>query len=246
MEHSRKAQRVELRTCMDLGMRHCEILRHLTQIHGRHALSSSAIHRWMTKIRGGCHDVTVCKSTGRPTKLTPDVLHAIRAILDQDRTTPLQVIAQRHQISLATAHKAVTKALKMKKHPCVWRPHELTAAQRHKRLQLSRHILGMFRRTPALPSHLITMDESWFHLYHCTTKQQGSTWLEAGEPRASKTRQEQATKKVMLSIFWDAQGVIHREFLPQGRGGINARYFLGLLRRFRESVRCKCCQLWRN
>lgn len=90
------------------------------------------------------------------------------------------------------------------------------------------------------------MDESCFHLYEPTTKQQGSTWLEVGEPRVSKPRQERATKKVMLSVFWDSQGVVHREFLPQGRGGINAHYFLGLLRRFRESVRRRRRHLWRN
>ncbi len=89
MEHSRESQHVEIRTCMDLGMKHCQILRHLTQIHGNHTLSSSAIHRWMTKIRGGRRDVTMHKSTGRPTKLTPDILRAIRATLHADQTTPL-------------------------------------------------------------------------------------------------------------------------------------------------------------
>ncbi len=134
----------------------------------------------------------------------------------------------------------------MKKRPCVWCPHELTAGQHWKCLTMSRRVLGMFHHSPTLPARLITMDESWFHLYEPTTKRQGSTWLEVGELRIFKTRQERVTKKVMLSVFWDSQGVIHCEFLPQGRGGINAQYFLGLLRRFRESVRRRCCQLWRN
>lgn len=142
MEHSRESQQVEVRTCVDLGMRHCDIVHHLGRIHGNHALSSSTIHRWMKQIQAGRRDVTVRKSTGCPTKLTDAVIRSIRDSLDQDRTKPLGVIAQEHCIGLATAHKAVRKALKMKKHPCVWRPHELNAAQRRKHLQLSRRVSG--------------------------------------------------------------------------------------------------------
>ncbi len=54
-----------------------------------------------------------------------------------------------------------------------------------------------------------------------------------------------STKKVMLVAFWDTQGIVHHEFVLQGRS-VNAHLYRDILRRMRESV-CRCHrELWRN
>ncbi len=246
MEHSKEAQRVEVRTCFALGMRQCGILRHLQAVHGQAALSSSSVNRWVCALRNGRRDLSTPKPTGRPTKLTQEVLRNIQASVREEPNSSLRQIAEEHSLGVATVHKALTKVLHMKKRPCVWRPHDLNQQQCRKRVVQAHKLLRMFTRSPTLPSRMITMDESWFWAYQPMTKKQGATWLEVGEARHSKVRQERALKKVMLTVFWDAQGIIHYEFLPQGRGGINAQYYLSVLRRFREAVRRKRRNLWRN
>ncbi len=71
------------------------------------------------------------------------------------------------------------------------------------------------------------------------------TWLEAGEHRQSKVHKEISVKKVMVAVFWDAKGIIHCEFVPEGRS-VNAVLYHDMLRRLREAVRRKHPDIWRN
>ena len=70
-------------------------------------------------------------------------------------------------------------------------------------------------------------------------------WLCPGDPRPQKPRIEQSTVKVMLVVFFDAQGVIHKEFIPNGIG-IGGRLYAQILDRFRDSLRCRRHQVWQN
>ncbi len=100
-------------------------------------------------------------------------------------------------------------------------------------------------RSPAWASRVITADESWMYVYYPSRKQQGATWLEAGEPRHPKVRCELSMKKLMLVAFWDSKGIVHREFVPQGRA-VNSKMYLAIFHQMRESVRRHRPDLWRN
>jgi len=51
--------------------------------------------------------------------------------------------------------------------------------------------------------------------------------------------------KTMLICFFDQEGIVHREFVPPGMT-VNADFYCDVLRRLRESVRCKRPQKWQN
>ncbi len=51
-----------------------------------------------------------------------------------------------------------------------------------------------------------------------------------------KPRTQIAEAKVMLVIFFDSKGVIHKETTPRGLG-IGAEVYLAILGRFREQIR---------
>ena len=53
-----------------------------------------------------------------------------------------------------------------------------------------------------------------------------------------KARQERSNVKVMLTVFFDSEGVVHYEFLPQGQT-VNKEYYLEVMQRLREAVRKK-------
>ena len=40
----------------------------------------------------------------------------------------------------------------------------------------------------------------------------------------------------MLIVFWDSQGIIMREFVPNGHG-VNGDYYLGIMKRLRQHIR---------
>jgi len=49
----------------------------------------------------------------------------------------------------------------------------------------------------------------------------------------------------MLICFFDQEGIVHREFVPPGMT-VNADFYCDVLKRFRENVRRKRPQKWRN
>ena len=50
---------------------------------------------------------------------------------------------------------------------------------------------------------------------------------------------------VFLTVFFDCNGVVHYEFLPQGRED-NKEYYLEVMTRLREAIRQKRTGLWKN
>ena len=74
------------------------------------------------------------------------------------------------------------------------------------------------------------------------------TWTLArhsGSPRPKKARQVRSNVKVLLRVFSDCRGVVHLEFLPQGRT-VNKEYYLQVIRNLREAIRQKRPDLWKN
>ena len=65
------------------------------------------------------------------------------------------------------------------------------------------------------------------------------------EPRLKKVHQVRANVKVLLTVFFDCNGVVHHEFLPQGRT-FNKEYYLEVMCRLREAIRQKRTELCRN
>ena len=56
--------------------------------------------------------------------------------------------------------------------------------------------------------------------------------------KTKKARKVRSHVKVMLTVFFDSEGVVHYEFLPQGRT-VNKEYYLEVMQRLREAVRKK-------
>ena len=93
--------------------------------------------------------------------------------------------------------------------------------------------------------HITTDDETWVYEYDVETAQQSSEWRLPNEPKPKKPLESRSKIKVMLTVFFDSQGVVHSEFLPDGQS-VNAEYYLSVLKRLRENIRLKRKDLWDN
>ena len=70
----------------------------------------------------------------------------------------------------------------------------------------------MFQRNPdEFLRRFITVNETWIHYFTFETKEQLKQWTSLSEP-APKT--VKSAGKVMVTIFWDARGIIHIDYLP--------------------------------
>ena len=94
-------------------------------------------------------------------------------------------------------------------------------------------------------SKIITGDESWVYSYDVKTKVQSSQWTSKTFLRPKKARQVRSKIKVLLTVFFDASGVVHHEYLPEG-SIVNQTYYNEVLKRLRDAIRRKRPELRRS
>ena len=70
------------------------------------------------------------------------------------------------------------------------------------------------------------------------TKEQSKQWTPPGEPAPKKAKTVKSAGKVIATVFWDARGVIHIDYLPS-KQTINGDYYAALLDRFNNILKKK-------
>ena len=83
--------------------------------------------------------------------------------------------------------------------------------------------------------HVIKSDESWIFEYDSETKRQSSEWHTSNSPRPKKARMSKSKIRSMLICFFDSEGVVHKEFVPQWQT-VNKQYYGEVLGQFRKRV----------
>jgi len=74
-------------------------------------------------------------------------------------------------------------------------------------------------------SHIVTGDKTWVSHITPESKQQSLHWKHTGSLKRKKFKQTFSTRKITCTVFWDRQGVLSVEFLPQGTT-INSALFV--------------------
>ena len=82
------------------------------------------------------------------------------------------------------------------------------------------------------------MDETWLYHYDPETKQQSMEWWYSGSPHPKKFRVQKSAGKVLISIFWDEDGILLSDYLPKGQT-INVQYYSSLLVQMKDILKEK-------
>jgi len=83
--------------------------------------------------------------------------------------------------------------------------------------------------------NVITGDETWIFEYDPETKRQSKEWHTSVSLRPKNARMSKSKIKSMLICFFDSQGIVHTEFVPQGQT-VNQFYYHEILERLRRRV----------
>jgi hypothetical protein len=67
---------------------------------------------------------------------------------------------------------------------------------------------------------------------------------DSGLSKAKKARQVQSKVKVVLTVFFDHEGVIHHEYAPEGQT-VNMEYYVEVLCWLRDVLRRKQPASWK-
>jgi len=62
---------------------------------------------------------------------------------------------------------------------------------------------------------IVTGDETWIHHYDPESKQQSMQWKHTSYPSPWNFKVHASAGKIMCTIFWDAEGILLIDFIPQ-------------------------------
>ena len=101
----------------------------------------------------------------------------------------------------------------------------LTIEQREHHLTVITNLLQEAEMDQNFMDGIITGDETWAYRYDLETKHQSLQWKSPKSPRPKKVHQVCSKVKVMLIVFFDMEGIVHHEYIPEGQT-MNERYML--------------------
>ncbi|XP_011859147.1 PREDICTED: putative uncharacterized protein FLJ37770 [Vollenhovia emeryi] len=190
----------------------------LTVAYGEATLSQSNVYRWYKMFSEGREDVNDEERAGRPsTSITDENIDEVKKIVLANRRITVREVAKDLNISISSCHSIFTNDLGMRRVAAKFVPKLLTIDQKQHRINIATELLDSVRDDQNLLQRVITGDESWVYGYDVETKAQSSQWKLPHEPRPKKARQVRSNVKVLLTVFFDCRGVVHHEFLSQGR-----------------------------
>ena len=86
-----------------------------------------------------------------------------------------------------------------------------------------------------LLENVITGDESWVFQYDLETKRQSRQWKSVSLPRPKKVCMQHSQVKVMLITFFDHQGRVHHDFVPEEQT-VNQHFYKEVLIRLVNKI----------
>ncbi|UYV79043.1 hypothetical protein LAZ67_17000846 [Cordylochernes scorpioides] len=240
----------DARTCIKFCVKNeikcADAFRMLTVAYGEAALDRSNVYRWYKMFSEGREDVNDEERAGRPsTSTTDEKINEVEKMILANRRITVREVAEDLNISIVSCHSIFINDLGMRRVAAKFVPKLLNCDQKQHRMDIANEMLDSVRDDPNLLQRVITGDEAWVYGYDVETKAQSSQWKLPHEPRPKKARQVRSNVKVLLTVFFDCRGVVHHEFLPQGRT-VNKEYYLQVMRNLREAIRQKRPDLWKN
>jgi len=82
---------------------------------------------------------------------------------------------------------------------------------------------------------IITGDETWCFAYDPETKRQSSEWVGETSPRPKILKFQRSRIKTVLIIFFDSQGAVHKEFVPEGKK-VHAEFYEAVMDRLLKRI----------
>ncbi|XP_037931663.1 histone-lysine N-methyltransferase SETMAR-like [Teleopsis dalmanni] len=189
--------------------------------------------KWFTEFRCGRSSTSDAERSGRLKEvITPEIVDKIYEMILDDRRMKVRELAHAAGISTEWVHHILHEYLDMKKLSARWVPRLLILDHKRNRVITSKKCLAMFSRNPnEFLRRFVIVDETWIHHNTPETKEQSKQWVARGERGPKKVKQSLSANKVMATVFWDASGVIHIDYLEKGKT-ITGEYYSKLLNRF--------------
>ncbi|CAK1588256.1 unnamed protein product [Parnassius mnemosyne] len=216
----------------------------LDKYYGDSAPSISMVKKWFTEFCCGRTSTEDAERSGRPVEVSsPKTIKKIHDMVLADQRLKVQEIVEAVGISHGSKVSILNDHLGMRKLSTRWVPRLLTVDHKRNRVTNSQEGLALFNRNMEEFLRRVTVDETWIHHNTPETKQHSKQWVSKGESAPKKAKVGLSANKVIATVFWDARGIIHIDYLQKGRT-INGECYANLLDRFNDNLKKKTDLIW--
>ncbi|UYV65560.1 hypothetical protein LAZ67_3004693 [Cordylochernes scorpioides] len=175
---------------------------------------------------------------GRPVEsVTQENIDKIHDLVMLDRRMTVLRTEETLGIPKTTVDRIMKEHLVLRKLSASWVPKLLTPDQKAVRRKLSSDNLALFEaNSEEFFNRFVTMNETWAHYFTPESKQQSMQWRPSGSPPPKKDKTVPSAGKVMVSVFWDSEGVLLLDFLNKDKT-IAGNYYANLVKQLREAIK---------
>ena len=217
-----------------LGRSAAQTARNINEVWGERSVNESTVQRWYQKFRSGNDSLEDEPHGSRPSTIDNEQL---KVLVEADPRTTVRALAEQLTVDPSTIDrhlKQIGKSKKLDK----WVPHELKENQKNRRFEVSSALLLRNKNDPFL-DRIVTCDEKWI-LYD--NRRRSAQWLDRDEAPQHFPKPKLHQKKVMVSVWWSAAGLIYHSFLNSGET-ITAEKYCQQIDEMHQKLQLMCPRL---
>ena len=194
-------------------------------MYGEHCLSRQAVHNWVQKFSEGRTSIKDEHRVCRPMEIaTLAMLQRVEDI-QADRRVTISAVATAIGCSRGQAYNMIHERLGFHKVCSRWVPCQLTPQHKSQRMDLSlQHLQPYQDEGDDMLSQIVTGDESCAHHFEPKIKCASMQWKHPASPAHKKFKVTPSSGKVLLTVFWDCQGVLLTKFQQRDHTVTSASY----------------------
>lgn len=228
MELTREEKRLLLHFQWKLGMNASESARKICEAYGDKTIGESTAREWFAKFRAGEESIEDKPRSGHPQEVDRQ---AVLEAIEETPSLTTRMLAEDFDCDQKTIVNMLHELGKIWK-KTRWVPHELTEAQKRKRVNAAQSLLDRQRQAPFL-DQLITGDEKWISFKNPDPQHE---WRSSEEKTSATPKKDFRHKKAMLCVFWSVRGVEYWELLEEGQT-VNSNVYCRQLDQLNQRLR---------
>lgn len=201
--------RVLLRHYWKQGINATKAAEKICQVEGENLVSDAVARFWYRKFKNGEVGLEDQPRSGRPNTVDTE---ALRNAVEANPSTSTRRLSDELDIPQTSVVRHLHALGKVNK-CCREVPHDLTENQAQKRVETCRKLLEN-PRDDRFIRQIVTCDEKWVYFSNPDKQNQ---WLNPGQVAEPVAKRDRFSRKALLCVWWNFEGVIHFELVPNGR-----------------------------
>ena len=209
-----------------------QIIQELKEVYGESSPSQRTVYEWLAHFKNGRTNVMDEKSSGRPQEIPDSKKEALTKIIKNDKRITTRNLTNILNVSKGTLHTFL-RQLGVRRLCSRFVPKFLTAEMMQRRFDCCNENISIFdEEGERMLSNIVTMDETPLSLYNPESRRESTEWKFPGEEATRKLRATSSHRKaLMLTTFWDAQGLVLMDFTD---GSCNSSYYIEVMNKARK------------